>query len=277
MVVHVPVRPTVCSFAGFDVPGQTRTITDLEHPWLAAPCDLALSSDDVHIWRARLDQNEARVDRLQQVLSTDEQARARRFHFDQDRKHFIVARGVLRLLLSRYLDTEPSQLAFRYSSHGKPSAIAMPGQKTLSFNVSHSHGLALYAITRERRIGIDIERIRTDFAYEPVAEQFFSPREKAMLDALEAERVKRKAFFDCWTRKEAYIKAKGKGLSLPLDRFDVSLAPGEPAMILESRGDPLEATRWSLHELFPGPGYAAALAVEGHGCRLACWEWREGQ
>jgi 4'-phosphopantetheinyl transferase len=145
----------------------------------------------------------------------------------------------------------------------------------LSFNASHCDGLALYAVTWERQIGIDVEHIRTDFAYEPIAERFFSPSEKAALDALEAEEVKRKAFFACWTRKEAYLKARGEGLSLPLDQFDVSLAPGSPAKLLDVRGDPLEAAHWSLYELCPGLGYAAAFAVEGHGCRLACWEWRE--
>lgn len=250
-------------------------MTDLAHPWLPPPIDLALSGDDVHVWRAQLDRTGACGKRLQQVLSSDEQARARRFHFERDRRHFIVARGLLRLILSCYLDLEPSELRFRYSPHGKPSLIMMPNQKILSFNTSHCDGFALYAVTWKREIGVDVERIRTDFAYEPIAERFFSPREKAVLNALEAEQVKRKAFFDCWTRKEAYIKAKGKGLSLPLDHFDVSLAPGEPAMLLESRGDPLEACRWSLHELHPGPGYAAALAVEGQGVRLACWEWRE--
>jgi 4'-phosphopantetheinyl transferase len=250
-------------------------MTGFDRPWLPASSDLGLSSDDVHVWRADLDRNGACVDRLQQVLSADEQARAQRFRFEEDRKHFVVARGLLRLILSRYLNIEPSRLAFCYSPYGKPSVITTPGQKTLSFNVSHSCGLALYAVTRDRRIGIDLERIRADCPCEPLAERYFSPRERAMLDALQAEKVERKAFFDCWTRKEAYIKAKGKGLSLPLDQFDVSLAPGEPAMLLESRGDPLEACRWSLHELHAGPGYAAALAVEGQGVRLACWEWRE--
>ena len=250
-------------------------MTDPVHPWLPPLIDLALSGDEVHVWRTYLDRNEGCVQRLQQILSADEQGRAQRFRFEKDRQHFIVARGVLRLILSSYLEPAPGKLRFCYGPHGKPSLDMPSSQRRLSFNASHCDGLALYAVTWERRIGIDIERIRTDLAYEQIAERFFSPQEKAEIDALEAEQVKRRAFFDCWTRKEAYIKARGEGLSLPLDQFNVSVAPGEPAALLETRGDPLEATRWSLHEPFPGPGYAAALAVEGNGCRLAYWEWQE--
>jgi 4'-phosphopantetheinyl transferase len=255
--------------------GRDPIMTAFEGRWLPPPKNRTLSCDEVHVWYARLDRNGADVQSFERILSADERDRAQRFRFDRDRQHFIVARGVLRLILSSYLGLEPSQLRFCYGPHGKPGLVTPSTQKTLSFNTSHCGELALYAITRERKIGIDVERVRTDFAYEQIAERFFSPREKVMLDALQAEQVKRKAFFDCWTRKEAYIKARGEGLSLPLDRFDVSLAPGEPATLLEMRGEPLETSRWSLHELFPGPGYAAALAVEGHGVRLACWEWRE--
>lgn len=243
--------------------------------WRPPPKRPMLGSDEAHVWRAGLNRNRSYVQGLQQILSADEQARAERFYFEKDRAHFIVARGLLRVILSRYLDIEPSQLRFCYSPCGKPSLVATSDQRTLCFNVSHSCGLALYAVTRGRKIGIDLERIRTDFACEQIAERFFSSREKAMLRALSAKKVKHKAFFNCWTRKEAYIKARGEGLSLPLDQFDVSLAPGEPATLLNTRGDPLEASRWSLQELFPGPGYVAALAVEGHGWRLACWEWPE--
>jgi 4'-phosphopantetheinyl transferase len=243
--------------------------------WRTPPETLMLGSDEAHVWRARLDRNRSFMQSLQQILSVDEQARAERFYFEKDREHFIVARGLLRVILSCYLDIGPGQLRFFYSPYGKPSLVAASDQKTLSFNVSHSGVLALYAVTRGREIGIDLECIRTDFACEQIAERFFSPREKATLRALPEKMVKYKAFFKCWTCKEAYIKARGEGLSLPLDQLDVSLAPEEPATLLNIGGDPLEASRWSLQELFPGPGYVAALAVEGHGWRLACWEWPE--
>jgi 4'-phosphopantetheinyl transferase len=140
--------------------------------------------------------------------------------------------------------------------------------------VSHSQELGLYAITRNRRIGVDLEYIRTDFACEQVAERFFSSREKTTLCTFPTK-MKHEAFFTCWTRKEAYIKARGEGLSLPLNQFDVSMTPGEPALLENTRGDPQEASRWSLQELRPRTGYMAALAVEGHDWRLRCWNWQE--
>jgi 4'-phosphopantetheinyl transferase len=121
-------------------------------------------------------------------------------------------------------------------------------------------------------VGIDLEYIRSDLAVEQIAERFFSRREIATLRALPID-LRTYAFFLCWTRKEAYIKARGEGLSLPLDQFDVSLIPGEPAALLNTQRDLYEVSRWSLQELTPAPGYAAALAVEGHGWHLACWQW----
>jgi 4'-phosphopantetheinyl transferase len=185
-----------------------------------------------------------------------------------------VARGLLRKILGIYLNTKPDRLRFSYGKHGKPSIISGSGKEKLKFNLAHSDGLALYAFTCGRHIGIDIERIRVDFDHEQLAAQFFSPQENAMLRCLPAH-MKTEAFFSCWTLKEAYIKAKGDGLSLPLNQFDVSLVPGEPATLLNYRGDPQEASRWSLKQLRAGPGYTAALAVEGHGWRLACWQWPE--
>jgi 4'-phosphopantetheinyl transferase len=240
--------------------------------WLPPPAHLTVSSNKVHVWRTSLDLPASCVQSLQHTLAADELSRAEQLYFPKDRKHFMVARGLLRAILSRYLDMEPGQLRFCHSPYGKPALATTPGQDTLSFNMSHSHGLALYAITRGREIGIDLERIRGDLNCEQIAARFFSPRENAVLRALPAE-LKPEAFFNCWTRKEAYIKARGEGLSLPLDQFDVSLAPGEPTMLLNTRGDPQETARWSLQALTPGPGYVAALAVEGHGWRFKYWQW----
>jgi len=241
--------------------------------WGLPPADLTWSSDDVHIWRAALDLASSYVSSLQGTLAKDESERAGRFHFQKDREHFIAARGLLRIILSRYTGVQPNEIRFGYSANGKPCLAATSGWDRLSFNLSHSHGLVLYGFTWGREIGVDLERLRTDFSCEQIAERFFSPRENAELRALPAT-IKHAAFFACWTRKEAYIKARGDGLALPLDQFDVSLAPGQPARLLHVRGDPLEASRWSLQELSPGPGYVAALAVQGHGRQLACWDWR---
>jgi 4'-phosphopantetheinyl transferase len=249
-------------------------MTTPDRLWLPPSADLALSNDDIHVWRTSLDLSESCVQRLRRTLSEDELNRAARFYFERDRIHFIVARGVLRDILSRYLGLAPGHLRFSYTSYGKPALVASHGGDTLNFNLSHSHGYALYAVTRGREIGVDIEYIRPDFATEEIAERFFSARETAALRALPGE-VRHEAFFLCWTRKEAYIKARGEGLSHPLDQFDVSLIPGESARLLGTRGDPQELFRWSLQELFPGPGYAAALAAEGRDWRLACWQWPE--
>lgn len=240
--------------------------------WLLPPTNLILSTEEVHVWRARLDLPVSQVKQLKQTLSADEVDRAERFYFQQDSRHFIVARGLLRTILSRYLNVAPHQLRFNYGEHGKPTLAASSDQPKLNFNLSHAGGLVLYAVTYGRAVGIDLERIRFDFEYEQLAARFFSAQENAVLRDLPAH-LKPEAFFNCWTRKEAYIKAKGQGLALPLNQFDVSLVPGEPAKLLSARGDAQEASRWALQELIPDPGYVAALAVEGDEWQLACWRW----
>jgi 4'-phosphopantetheinyl transferase len=251
---------------------NAAAITSAVPSWRSRPEVLVLGGDEIHVWRATLDQTPTQIQSFLHNLAADEQARAERFYFEKDREHFIVARGVLRAILGCYLNRVPEGLSFCYSSHGKPALARESDGYAIRFSVSHSHGVALYAVTRGREVGIDVERIRSDLEVAEVAERFFSRREVAMLRTLPTE-VQREAFFRCWTRKEAYIKARGEGLSLPLDQFDVSLAPGEPAAVLGTQRDPSEASRWSLQELTPGPGYVAALAVEGHGWHLTCWQW----
>jgi 4'-phosphopantetheinyl transferase len=225
----------------------------------------------VHVWRAALDVPELQVRSLWDTLTADERQRAERYLFQKDRTFFVVARGLLRVLLGRYLRQDPPHLRFIYGPHGKPALATDTGGGALRFNVSHSHGLALYAITRGREVGVDVERIRPKVAQEKIAERFFSPREVTLLRALPAP-LQATAFFACWTRKEAYIKATGEGLTLPLDQFDVSLVPGEPAALLRTAWDPQEAARWALQDLAPAPGYRAAVAVAGHDWCLTCWD-----
>lgn len=241
-----------------------------------APDEPHLGSDEIHVWRLSLAQPPAVVSAFALLLSPDELSRAARYHFSKDRDHFIVARAVLRILLGRYLRAEPSQLRFCYNPYGRPALAAATevASGTLSFNLSHSRELALYALARNREIGIDLEYIRDDFATEEIAKRFFSPGEVAALGALPLNQ-RTAGFFRCWTRKEAYIKAKGQGLSLPLDQFDVSLAPDEPAALLRIEGSPEEASRWSMRELTPGQNYAAVVVVEGHDWQLNCFQWPE--
>jgi 4'-phosphopantetheinyl transferase len=143
---------------------------------------------------------------------------------------------------------------------------------TIQFNLSHSHGTALYAVSRGREVGVDLEFIRCDLEAEQIAERFFSHSENETLRALPLS-LRTYAFFLCWTRKEAYIKARGEGLSLPLDQFDVSLIPGEPAALLSTRSYSDEALSWSLRNLSPASGYAAALATKARDWTLSCWQW----
>lgn len=215
---------------------------------------------DVDVWCIPLKQPPYVVGRLQRLLSRDEHRRARRFRFEKHREGFVVARGALREILGGYLTAQPEELSFVYNRWGKPSLADEPPRTPIRFNVSHSGGLCLIAVTCCVEVGIDLEMIREDVEREKVAELFFSPRERKILRELPAS-LKRTAFFDCWTRKEAYVKGLGAGVSVPLDRFDVSLVPGEPASLLHVEWDPEEASRWYLCELNLGFGYAATLAV----------------
>lgn len=243
--------------------------------WLPPPDHLTLDADEVHVWCASLELEKTYICQLYQRLSEDERHRAEQFYFEKDQKHYIVARSLLRIILSRYLSLNAREIRFCYGINGKPALIAEQDGKRLRFNLSHSQGLAIYAVTQNRDIGVDIEYIHPNFLWKEIAERFFSSQENAMLRTLPAN-LQYRGFFRCWTCKEAYVKATGKGLSIPLDQFDVSLAPGEPAALLRTQWDREEAARWSLQELIPTRGYVAALAVEGDGWRLQCWQWLPG-
>jgi 4'-phosphopantetheinyl transferase len=247
-------------------------MTSREAAWNPAPERLSLGDDDVHVWRASLNQPARVISDFIQTIAPDERERAARYHFQKDREHFIVARAVLRLLLGRYLGREPATLRFRMNPYGKPALDEGADSAALRFNLSHARDLALFVIVRNREVGIDLEYINQDFDVTQLAREFFSPGEIAALDTLPAN-MRREGFFRCWTRKEAYIKARGEGLSLPLAQFEVSLSPAEPAALLNVLANPAEISRWSLRELTPAHGYLAALAVEGDNWQLNCFEW----
>lgn len=186
--------------------------------------------------------------------------------------HFVVARGVLRMLIGRYLVQPPQDIVFTYSKYGKPALPLLQDGSNLQFNVSHSGGLALLAFCWDAAVGIDVERKRPLPHSEQIAERFFSEQENQIFKSLPAEQ-RSPAFFNGWTRKEAYIKAIGEGLSCPLDAFDVTLAPGEPARLLRIHGRKQAASAWSLHAFTPRPDYTAALAVTGRDWQLSFWQW----
>lgn len=239
--------------------------------WLASPTDVRPRRDEVHVWRTSLERDDSEFERLWAALTPDEMERARRFHFERDRRRFVVARGVLREILGRCLGLAPALIRFAYNEYGKPSLREDAGG--LRFNASHSAGAALYACTLGREVGIDVELLRDDFASFEVAERFFSEAEVRSLGSL-PEEMRTQGFFNCWTRKEAYIKALGEGLSHPLNTFCVSLAPGEPARLISTETDPLEAASWSIVDLKPLEGYAAALAIRGSDPEIQCWDWQ---
>ena len=236
---------------------------------------MALAADDLHLWRVSLDIPVATAGRLPQVLSSDEKSRAAAFHFDIDRNRFVVARGCLRIILGLYLKTDPAEIRFIYAAHGKPSIVS-PLTPALDFNVAHSGGLLLCAITNGCEVGVDLEAIRADFPADQIAARFFSASEVARLRSLPvSEQIT--GFFNCWTRKEAFLKAKGTGLSLTLDQFDVTLAPDEPAVLLRTEWDSHEATRWVFKSIDLGADFAAALAFEGHDRTLHYWDLEESR
>lgn len=225
--------------------------------WLP-PLDLLdINPDQVDVWRISLDLPAASVKLLESTLSTDESQRAARFHFPEDRSRYIVAHGSLRDILARYLRCESRELNFYTDDYGKP---ALKDHK-LEFNLSHSGEYALVAVTQKRKVGVDVELIRSDLEIENIASRYFSQSEVSELLALPSEQ-RVLGFFNCWTRKEAYIKAHGSGLSLPLDSFDVSLTPGETAILHATRPDPNVASRWTLQSLDVDPLYASAVAIE---------------
>jgi 4'-phosphopantetheinyl transferase len=251
-----------------------KTMETLDQLWSPAPKDLTVADNEVHVWRAQLELSSSRVQRLRGILTDDELDRANRFSFEIDRQRFITARGILRSILSRYITIYPGQLRFYYNQYGKPFLDPEFSSSLLNFNLSHSGSVALYAITRNMEIGVDVERVRSDFAYEELAKHFFSANEVAILRTIPTEK-KLEAFYNCWTRKEAYIKAHGKGLSLPLDSFDVCFAPWEPPRLLITQVEPEEHSLWTLLGLKPGHGHTGALAVKGIGCRFRYWEWNQ--
>ncbi|MBD0264669.1 MAG: 4'-phosphopantetheinyl transferase superfamily protein [Tolypothrix sp. Co-bin9] len=230
--------------------------------WLKAPTDLTLSVDDVHVWRVELSRSQLQLQELAETLSSDEQVRAKRFHFEQHRQHFIAGRGILRSILGRYLSVEPQALQFEYETRGKPFLADKFAKSGLSFNLSHSQGLALYGVCR-RPIGVDLECIRENTDVEALAKRFFTEREYEVVRSLPPNQ-QQQVFFRYWTCKEAYLKATGAGLS-QLEQVEILLTPTQPAS--------LQSEEWSLTELIPANNYLGAVAVAGQNLHLQCWQF----
>jgi 4'-phosphopantetheinyl transferase len=237
--------------------------------WRLPSAKRALGDDEVDIWRLSLTPLDSMVSEFRARLSAEENARAEKFKFDKDRKRYILTHGLLRVILSLYADVAAEELTFTENRYGKPELVH-PSGSNLTFNLSHSQERALIGIARGRQIGVDIEYVKNDFEWKEIVERFFSPREIQMINAL-AKNLQHRAFFTCWTRKEAYVKATGMGLSLPLKEFDVSPVPGATTLLLSSP----EKMRWSMKEVDVADSYVATVAVEGHDPGINYLDWPE--
>ena len=238
--------------------------------WSTSLPDRQLAPDAVHVWRVALRVDTETVDALHSVLSPDESQRAACYRFERDRQAFIVARGALRFVLGRYMNRSPEDIHFGYGAHGKPELVDMPD---LQFNLSHAGDVALIAVARERALGVDVEPVRALPDADAIVGRFFSPLEVAVYRSL-PEPARPEAFFTCWTRKEAFIKALGDGLTFPLGDFDVTVHPDEPALLLGVR-DVAPPPEWHLRALPVDPGYVATVAVEGPPCTITYGDARQ--
>ncbi len=234
-------------------------------PWPPLP------DDEVHVWRVCVSRTEPRLAELEPLLAPEEATRAARFKVAHGRLTFTLGRGLLRVLLGNYVGQPPTALQFTTNAHGKPALLPGPGDGGLQFNLSHSGDWLVYAVTRGRAVGIDVERMRLLTTLTDLARRFFAPREVAQLLAL-PQGQRQEAFFHCWARKEAYIKAVGRGLNIPLDQFEVSLVPGESARLVAASEEAAVPGPWGMQALTVAVGYAAAIAVQGSSWRLRCWE-----
>lgn len=232
--------------------------------WRCAADNLALGENEIHVWLVATTVPEVNLASCAGLLSSAEQARTEKFIFDKDRRLYILAHAALRSILCKYLDTPPARLEFIDGSNGKPK-LTTDLLGDLRFNLSHSGERAMIAVAFGREIGVDIERVKEGFGFDEVAEHFFTAREVTALRALPSH-LQRQAFYKCWTSKEAFLKAKGTGLSGKPDDVEILLA-GE-AMRIEAR-----VPGWTLTEIDPTGEYEAALVVEGDPLPVRCYEW----
>lgn len=233
----------------------------------------SLSDGEVHVWRAGLEEDESQVEKYLALLSADEKARAARLVFANHRARFITARGILRSLLGQYSHTPPQALTFAYSEHGKP---ALSTSQLPNFNLSHSENQAVYVFGLDGRLGIDIEMHDLQTEKQTIANRFFSPNEAAALARVsESQGEMTRAFYCCWTRKEAFIKALGAGLSCPLDAFEVTFLAGEPPALLRLDLPGEMRENWQLFDISPLDRFSAAVATDVAVTKLRTFEWND--
>ena len=248
----------------------TQALSENTNTWQSPQAGCRLGDGDVHVWRTRRHWSPAAIARFRDWLSYEERTKADAFHFEADRHRAIVGRGLLRHLLGTCLNRPPDALQIFAGLNGKPELVPALDAAPVAFNISHSGDWILVALAHQRAVGVDVEQMRSGMAVLEIAQQVFSEAERTGLAALPAA-AREESFFMCWTRKEAYIKARGDGLSLPLDSFDVSFRATNAARLLATRPDPGEASRWTVRDLPLGTGYHAAVAAAGSGWQLRQW------
>ena len=251
---------------------KLATRSDVCRTWVVPNDHLRLKATEIHLWRISLALGESAAHRFRELLSSDEINLADRFHFKEDGRRFTIARGALRQILSRYLKIQPDKVLFSYAGSSKPELADCINQLNVRFNLAHSRNLALIAVAQNSRVGIDVEFVDRERDTEEIAERFFSTNEVKALRALDPAK-KQEAFFDCWTRKEAYLKALGDGLSTSLSSFEVEYSPGVPAALNRADDRLDEVARWSMYEIAVGQRYRAAVVVEGKDHLLRYWQW----
>jgi len=260
MVEALTIRSEEIATWPFDELNSSRFMAPNDILWPLPPDPCPLAPTDVHVWAVHLDPDPDALARLAKILSTEEQARASRFRFERHRHRFIIARGVLRWLLAKYSDCPPEQLDFGYGPNGKPALAGELAESALFFNLAHSEDLALIAVTQLGQIGVDVEQIRAMTDANELVERFFSPRESALFHTLPANQ-KDTAFFNLWTRKEAWLKATGEGIAHSLSQVEVTFLPAEPARILALPDNSGPGSDWALRELIPATGFVGAVAL----------------
>ena len=220
-----------------------------------------LIGNEVHVWCATLDISTESRTKHRNTLSPDEHTRVNGLVFERPLNQFIAARGILRVILGQYLNTSPANIEFEYGPQGKP--FIKSNSTSLQFNVSHSENKAIYAIAQNAEVGIDIEKIHHIDDCLKIAQRFFSPQEVSELNKQPSDELQT-AFLTCWTRKESYIKAIGQGISMPLDKFSVSVSLNEPPKLISNELEPDELNKWTFTSIAPIDGYVGTVACEGY-------------
>jgi 4'-phosphopantetheinyl transferase len=235
-----------------------------------------LDDGEVHIWTARSNAPDISLTTLEKLLNDGEKARASRFIFERHRFAFTFAHGVLRQILSSYLDQAPERIRFDHNAFGKPFLAEPDAARGTQFNMSHSGDAVLVALTRGRHIGADIEQMRVMRDFALIAKSNFTPQECAMIHCHPSD-LQPRAFFTCWTRKEAFIKAVGKGLSIPLNTFDSSIPAGQPGIRLITPNEAPDVESWWIADLKVPEDYAGAIAIEKGFDQLSYYTWSQSR